>query len=254
MKPHILTEWQKRKTQGRKSLAVLIDPDHQKLRHLELIIDLSIKSNVDYFFLGGSLIFQDRLEESIKLIRENSRIPVVLFPGSGFQISLNADALLFLSLISGRNPEYLIGKQVEASARLHASSLEVISTGYMLIDGKSNNTAAYISQTQPIPYDKPEIAQATALAGQFLGLKTIFMDAGSGARQTVPLDMVTKLSRVLEVPLVIGGGIRDGENAYQILRAGADVIVVGNAIEEDPSLIRSLSHAVQEAVSLSAKK
>lgn len=231
---------------GIKSLAVLIDPDHQKLKNLEVLIEQCNKSSVDYFFVGGSLVIQDRVEETIKLIRENSEIPIVLFPGSGFQVSLQADAVLFLSLVSGRNPDFLIGRHVETAPKLYASKLEVISTSYMLIDGKSNNTAAYMSNTQVIPYNKPEIAQATALAAEYLGMKLCFMDAGSGALQTVSAEMIQAVRKVTHTPLIVGGGICEAETANQILKAGADIIVVGNALEQDPFLVRSLTACVKE--------
>ncbi|HRH99487.1 MAG TPA: geranylgeranylglyceryl/heptaprenylglyceryl phosphate synthase [Saprospiraceae bacterium] len=254
MVDQFIRELQKKKSLGIKSLAVLIDPDHQKLKNLDTILELSAKYQVDYFFLGGSLIVQDRIEECIKLIRENTQIPVFLFPGNGFQLSAQADALLFLSLLSGRNPDYLIGKHVEAAPKLMVSKIEVIPTAYMLIDGGKSNTAAYISQTIPIPHDKAEIAQTTALAGQFLGMKLVFMDAGSGAKRPVSSDMIQKVSKVVEIPLIIGGGIRDAETAHQSFRAGADLVVVGNAIEEDPFLIRSLMAAAKEMNLISYKK
>lgn len=251
---HIYKGLLNKKAKGIKSFAILIDPDHQKLKNLEVLIDQANKNSVDYFFIGGSLVLQDRVEETIKLIRENSEIPIVLFPGNGFQVSTQADAILFLSLISGRNADFLIGRQVETAPKLHASKLEVISTGYMLIDGKASNTAAYMSHTQAIPAEKSEIAQATALAGEYLGMKLIFMDAGSGALKTVSEDMIHRVNKSVQIPLLIGGGIRDAEKAYDILKAGADVIVVGNALEEDPFLVRSISAAVKEFSKVDVKR
>ncbi|HOJ89936.1 MAG TPA: geranylgeranylglyceryl/heptaprenylglyceryl phosphate synthase [Saprospiraceae bacterium] len=251
---HIYKGLLNKKAKGIKSFAILIDPDHQKLKNLEVLIDQANKYSVDYFFIGGSLVLQDRVEETIKLIRENSEIPIVLFPGNGFQVSIQADAILFLSLISGRNADFLIGRQVETAPKLHASKLEVISTGYMLIDGKASNTAAYMSHTQAIPAEKSEIAQATALAGEYLGMKLIFMDAGSGALKTVSEDMIHRVNKSVQIPLLIGGGIRDAEKAYDILKAGADVIVVGNALEEDPFLVRSISAAVKEFSKVDMKR
>ncbi|MGB3084008.1 MAG: geranylgeranylglyceryl/heptaprenylglyceryl phosphate synthase, partial [Saprospiraceae bacterium] len=190
MSKWILKEIQKKKSLGIKSLAVLIDPDYSKIRNLETTIELSNESKVDYFFIGGSLVMQDRMDECVKLIRETSNIPIVLFPGSTFQIHAQADALLFLSLLSGRNADYLIGKQVESSMRLFGSKLEIISTAYLLIDGKNSNTASYISQTLPIPNNKPDIALATAMAGQMLNMQLVYLDAGSGAQEPVPVNMI----------------------------------------------------------------
>ncbi|NOT37557.1 MAG: geranylgeranylglyceryl/heptaprenylglyceryl phosphate synthase [Saprospiraceae bacterium] len=245
MRESIYLQLIERKAIQKKSFAVLIDPDHLKINNLETIIKISNKCKVDYFFIGGSLILQDRLEETLRLIKENSLIPTVLFPGNGFQISNNADALLFLSLVSGRNPEYLIGKQIEAAPKLRMTSLEIISTAYMLIDGMNSNTASYISQTQPIPHNKPEVALATALAAQYLGFKTIFMDAGSGAKASISTDMVQRVAQMSEVPLIIGGGITSGQKAKELYQAGADLIVIGNAIEKDPSLIAEITSMIE---------
>ena len=251
---HIYNELLQKKSLGIKSFAILIDPDHQKLKNLEIVIEQANKYGADYFFIGGSLVLQDRIEEAIKLIRENSEIPVILFPGSGFQISIQADAILFLSLLSGRNADFIIGRHVEVAPRLHASKLEVISTAYLLIDGKSSNTACYMSHTLPIPHDKPEIAQATALAAEYLGMKLIFMDAGSGANMTVSTDMIHKVQKSVQCPLFIGGGIIDAEKAYDILKAGADLIVIGNVLEEDPFLVRSFCSVVKEFSNIEVKK
>jgi len=244
MSNYLITSLTKKKSIGIKSLAILIDPDHLKVKNLEKILLEAQKCQVDYFFVGGSLILQDRLEESIKLIRELTKTPIILFPGSGFQISQQADALLFLSLVSGRNADFLIGKQVEIAPKLYHTKLEIIPTAYLLIDGKQSNTAAYISQTQPIPRDKPEIAVATVLAAQFLGMKLVYLDAGSGALALVSEEMISKVSNVIDVPLIVGGGIKDGLSATKVLNSGADLIVVGNAIEENPKLIQEMSYAV----------
>ncbi len=230
---------------GIKSLAVLIDPDHYKLSQLECLIRVSEEHQVDYFFVGGSLILQDRLPETLKLIRELSRIPIILFPGSGFQIHYNADALLFLSVVSGRNADFLIGKQVEAAPTIRHTRLETIGTAYMLIDGRSSNTASYISHTMPIPFDKPEIAVATALASQYLGFKLVYADAGSGAKQSIPPEMVMRLREVLDIPLVVGGGIRDLAAAKSLLQNGADIIVIGNALESNPNWIADIAPLVK---------
>ena len=244
----------KKKSLGIKSLAVLIDPDYLKLKNLEQTLLLSNQQGVDYFFLGGSLILQDRMEETIKLIREMTNIPIILFPGNGQQIHSRADAILLLSLLSGRNPDYLIGKHVESAMRLKASQLEVLSTAYLLIDGAQANTAAYISQTQPIPANKPDIALATAMAGELLNMQLLYLDAGSGARKPVSETMIKKISDHIRLPLIVGGGIRDTETAYSILQAGADVIVVGNLFEEDPKQIKSIAALVKNQSPLQVKR
>jgi len=254
MQKNILNQLLKKKRLGIRSLAVLIDPDHQKIRNIDEIISEANAHAVDYFFLGGSLVLQDRMDEVLKLIREQSNIPSIIFPGSGFQINIQADALLFLSLVSGRNPEFLIGKQVEVAPKLYSSKIEVISTAYLLIDGGSSNTASYISQTLPIPHDKIEIAVATALASQFLGFQLLFMDAGSGARRNVSAELINKVSEVCDQPLIVGGGIKNGEQAYNMLKAGADVLVIGNAIEENPLLIREISAAVKQINALDLRR
>lgn len=235
---------QQAKANQQKKFAVLIDPDKVKTQYIHEIIDLALVSKVDYFFLGGSLIVDDELNQCLLAIKEHTNIPTILFPGSTMQVNHNADAILFLSLISGRNPDLLIGRQVEAAPMLMRSPLEVIPTGYILIDGGIGTSVLYMSNTQPIPANKTEIALCTALAGELLGLKLIFMDAGSGAKMPINEKMIRKVSSHLSIPLVVGGGIRTPERAVASASAGADVIVVGNAIEKDPTLIMEISSAV----------
>ncbi len=242
----IYQSWLQKKSAGIKSLAVLIDPDTSKLKHIIQRLELAEKYQVDYFFLGGSLILQDSLEHTVQLIRKHTNIPIILFPGNGFQLTEQADALLFMSLISGRNPEYLIGKQVEIAPKLLTSKLEIISTGYVLIDGASSNTASYMSHTMPIPRDRVDIALATSFAGQLMGFQCIYLDAGSGALETVNEIIIQKISKHINLPLIIGGGIKEAETAFQKYSVGADIVVVGNAIEEDPTLIYSLCKATKE--------
>lgn len=233
-----------KKEQGEKLFAILIDPDKQKNSDLLLIIKNANESNVDYFFVGGSLLINDNLNDCIKTIKDNSKIPVILFPGNAMQINQNADGILFLSLISGRNSELLIGKQVITAPILKQTALEVMSTGYMLIDSGKPTTASYMSNTMPIPRDKIGIATSTAIAGEYLGLKLIYMDGGSGAEQPIKIDMIKKVSSSIKIPLIIGGGICSAKKAIDNCKAGADLIVVGNAIEEDPSLILDISQAI----------
>ncbi|UAY52523.1 geranylgeranylglyceryl/heptaprenylglyceryl phosphate synthase [Ferruginibacter albus] len=238
---HSLTE---RKKQGKKSFAVLIDPDKVNNSSMEQLIDLSVAAKVDYFFVGGSLVISNYVDDCIKLIKANCNIPVVLFPGSPSQVSKFADALLYLSLISGRNAELLIGQHVMSAPVIKQSGLEIMPTGYMVIDGGAPTTVSYISNASPIPSDKNEIAMCTAMAGEMLGMQLIYMDAGSGAKKAIPEGMIQRVAQSIEVPLIIGGGIIHPEKAYVNCKAGADVIVVGNAIEKDASLIKEMAAAV----------
>ena len=232
------------KTKNKKKFVVLIDPDGLKTDNIDQIITIANSAKVDYFFVGGSLIVDDSMDFCIKTIRQACDVPIILFPGSPTQIHNGADAILFLSLISGRNPELLIGKHVEAAPILAKTQLEVLPTGYMLIDSGRQTTASYMSNTFPIPANKNEIAVCTALAGQLLGLKLIFMDAGSGAKNPVREEMIAAVNQHISIPLIVGGGIKTPEKAYRNVKAGADVIVVGNAIEKDPSVLIELADAV----------
>ena len=231
-------------TQGKKLFAILIDPDKQRNSDLLSTIQKANSANVDCFFVGGSLLLNDNLRECIKTIKENSSIPVLLFPGSELQINKDADGILFLSLISGRNPDLLIGKQVTTAPILKETNLEVISTGYMLIESGKATTASYMSNTLPIPRDKNGIASSTAIAGEYLGMKLIYMDGGSGAQNSIESEMIKHVSSSINIPLIIGGGICSKEKAIEICKVGADIIVVGNAIEKNPDLITEISEAI----------
>lgn len=233
-----------RKATGKKSFAVLIDPDKVSLSRLDVLIKQSVDAGVDFFFMGGSLVLTDNLDESILHIKKNCKIPVVLFPGNPSQLSRHADALLYLSLISGRNADLLIGQHVISAPAVKQSGLEVISTGYMVIDGGAPTTVSYISNATPIPADKEDIALCTAMAGEMLGKKVIYMDAGSGAKVPITEGMIQKVAQNIGIPLIVGGGIREPEKAYLNVKAGADVVVVGNAIEKEASLIREIAAAV----------
>jgi len=226
---------------GRKQLAVLIDPDKSGQERLHHLADSCNTAAVDFIFVGGSLMTSNYLEDCLAILKNNTAIPLVLFPGDIMQISAKADAMLLLSLISGRNPDLLIGKHVVAAPYLKECGLELIPTGYMLIESGNTTTALYMSGTLPIPSNKPDIAVCTAMAGEMLGLKTIYMDAGSGAQFTINSDMISAVKQKINIPLIVGGGIRDAATASSIAQAGADVVVVGNAIETDSSLIRQIS-------------
>jgi phosphoglycerol geranylgeranyltransferase len=224
-----------------KKFAVLFDPDKMRLGKMEQTLQLAVDCQVDYFFVGGSLIVNNMLDDLLQTIREQCHIPLILFPGNSFQLSYRADAILFLSLISGRNPELLIGQHVISAPFLKMSPLEVISTGYMLIDGGVPTAVQYISNTSPIPYNKSDIAACTALAGEMLGLKMIYLEAGSGAQRPVSKDMIETVSNTVQIPLIVGGGIRTPEKVAENYQAGADLIVVGNILETDPGLMRELA-------------
>lgn len=233
-----------RKRLGKKSFAVLIDPDKVNDEKMGQLIELAVGAKVDYLFVGGSLVISNYLDECVQFIKRSCNIPVILFPGSPNQVSKYADSLLYLSLISGRNPELLIGQHVVSAPVVKQSGLEIMSTGYMVIDGGAPTTVSYISNAAPLPADKNEIAMCTAMAGEMLGMKLIYMDAGSGAKRAITESMIEKVSSCISVPLIVGGGITEPEKAYLNCKAGADVIVVGNAIEKDENLIMEMAAAV----------
>lgn len=225
-------------------IAVLVDPDKQSIAELSALVETAVRCRVDYFFVGGSLLLENNLSATVKTIKAHCSIPVVLFPGNNYQLCEEADALLLLSLISGRNPEYLIGQHVVAAPLIKESGIEVVPTGYLLIDGGKISTTSYITQTVPIPADKPDVAVATALAGEQLGLKMIYLEAGSGAENPVSVEMISAVKKNVSLPLIVGGGIRNGAQAEAACQAGADIIVVGNILEKKPALLMELTLAV----------
>lgn len=224
----------------------MLDPDKVEQDAFKDLLFQSVENRVDYFFVGGSLITNYVLREVIALIREYTNIPAILFPGNSLHVEPSADAILFLSLISGRNPEFLIGQHVVAAPILKQSGLEILPTGYMLVDSGAQTTVSYISNTMPLPYDKPGVAACTAMAGEMLGLKLMYMDAGSGARRPVSPEMIAAVRKAVDTPIIVGGGINTVEKAHQALQAGADVIVVGNGIEARPSLLPDIAEVVRQ--------
>jgi len=229
-----------RNREGIKSLALLIDPEKiDKQPSLDLLNQLSHGLLIDFFFAGGSLVNTKRLDQCLRRLKEVTKgnVPVVLFPGSVMQLSEEADAILFLTLISGRNPDLLIGQHVLAAPTLSKSKLEVLPVGYMLINGGASTSVEYMSQTIPIPHNKPDIAVATAMAGKFLGLPFFYLDAGSGASLPVSKKMIRAVSKEVQCPLLVGGGIQSLKEAKDAWNAGADVLVIGNGAEKNPSLI-----------------
>ncbi|MCC6817387.1 MAG: geranylgeranylglyceryl/heptaprenylglyceryl phosphate synthase [Bacteroidia bacterium] len=224
----------------KRALAVLIDPDQPANTVLNIVQQCSL-NHVDFIFVGGSLVTAGVLSETLKIVKDNFNNPVYIFPGNEFMIDDLADGILFLSLISGRNPEYLIGKQIVAAPMLAQSNLDVVPTAYILIDGGKETSVSYISNTKPIPSDKSDIAIATALAGKLMGMKCIYMDAGSGALKHISPKMINAVKKSVDLPLVIGGGIRNAETATQVYKAGADIIVIGNGAEADHSIIEEIA-------------
>ena len=230
----------------KKSFALLIDPDNvSELECIELL-HLAESAAVDFLFIGGSLITGNNLGRVVEICKSNTQIPVILFPGSSLHIDTEADAILFLSLISGRNPDFLIGQHILAAPILKRSRLEILPTGYMLVDTGKQTTVSFISNTTPIPYDKPDVAACIAMAGEMLGLQIIYMDGGSGAEKPISPQMVSAVRKAIDAPLIVGGGINSPEKVQIALKAGADVIVVGNAIEKDSGLILKITQTIKE--------
>jgi phosphoglycerol geranylgeranyltransferase len=228
------------KKQQKKALAVLIDPD-QGAEAVLNTAQLCQLYGVDFIFVGGSLITDGVLKDTLKIIKQNYFGLVFIFPGNELMIDEQADGILLLSLLSGRNPEFLIGKHVVAAPNLIKSKLDIVPTAYLLIDGGKETSVSYISNTKPIPADKPDIALATALAGQLLGMQCLYMDAGSGALQPISVQMIQKIKQQIKIPIIIGGGIKTAETALNIYKAGADLIVIGNGVEDNQSLIETIS-------------
>ncbi len=234
---------------SRKKLAVLIDPDKPTDAQIISIVEKAKAADVDFFFVGGSLLVTDSLDHCIKLIKANCDIPVLIFPGNSLQISKYCDGFLLLSLISGRNAEMLIGRHVIAAPYLKLYGNEIIPTGYMLIDSGKATSVSYMSDTTPIPHDKDDIALCTAIAGEMLGLKLIYLEAGSGALIPVSTSMISKVSQMIKIPLIVGGGIKTPEMAAEAVKAGADVIVIGTAFEKEPDMLKQFAEAIHGVLS-----
>lgn len=220
---------------------LLLDPD--KLGHnpyREILVKQLSHHSFDLVLVGGSLLHDGGFDERMNWLREQVKCPLVLFPGSPVQIHPSVDAVLFLSLVSGRNAEYLIGQHVVAAARIRELNLETIATGYMLIDGGKPTTASYMSNSAPIPHDKPGIASATAMASEMLGMACIYLDAGSGALRPVSMEMIQAVRSSVKLPIIVGGGIKSSTQMQQAFDAGADWVVIGSWLEESPELIANL--------------
>lgn len=230
----------------KKKLVILIDPDKHSNQSLEKTCKKVQNSIIDFIMVGGSLV-NDKLDHAIMLIKQFTNKPVVLFPGSLFQLTNKVDAVLLLSLISGRNPEFLIGNHIHAAPYLKQSGVEVIPTGYMLLDGGNVTSVQYISNTMPIPQDKPELARATAMAGELLGLKQIYLEAGSGAKNCVCPGIIADVRKHIDIPIIVGGGIKSTEHIIETFSAGADVIVIGSAFEQNIEMLSALKkHSINQ--------
>lgn len=239
---------------GTGQIALLIDPekatDEQALRELIRKADFA---GVHFFFVGGSTVLRKDIERVVHLIKETSSIPVLLFPGASHQLSPEADALLFLNLISGRNPDFLIGHHVQCAEEVLGMNIEVIPTGYILIDGGRLTSVAYVSQTTPIPREKLSIARQTAIAGHLMGQRLLYFDAGSGALKPVPAELVKEIRETLPNPVIVGGGIRDISTIETMRDAGANVIVIGNKIEEDLDFLLDIKAFIERTSSIARK-
>ncbi|RKS25985.1 putative glycerol-1-phosphate prenyltransferase [Flavobacterium endophyticum] len=231
---NIYNEILQSKIQGKKLLAILLDPDKVALDSLENIIPKINQSPATHIFIGGSLVLTNTIDVIIRELKEKTKLPIVLFPGNPSQISIEAHGILFLTLLSGRNPDFLIEHQVKAAPILKKSNLEIISTGYILIESGNQTAVASVSKTIPLPRHNTEIAVATSLAGEFLGNKLIYLEAGSGAELPVPLDTISLVSKNIKIPLIVGGGIKNMQGIKDAYTAGADLVVIGTAFENDP--------------------
>lgn len=240
----LLADIQKNITNDRKMFALLVDPDKQNESNLlRLTEKINLPAGPDIVLVGGSLLFSN-IDATVATLKRNTQKPVVLFPGSAMQVTNKADGILLLSLISGRNPDFLIGQHVLAAPALAQSGIEILPTGYMLIGEENYTSVRYISNTMPIPYNKTDIAVATALAGQMLGLKALYLEGGSGAAKPVSAEMIAAVRRAVSLPLIVGGGLRSAADVETALQAGADIVVVGTSIESNYALVEEIARAV----------
>lgn len=240
MKPGIFQSIIRSKKKNKKLFAVLVDPDKFSAE----IIQEADKSKVDFIFVGGSNVKNGNFHQCVNTICKITNIPLVIFPGSSEQISEKADAILLLSLISGRNPDYLIGEHIRAAQQLQKSKLEIIPTGYILIGGGKRISIQKVTRTSPINGSDKNLAVSTAIAGALLGMKMIYLEAGSGAKNILNISIVKAIKKNISVPIIVGGGIDSPEKAIGLCNSGADMIVVGNAIEKDATLVKKISKAI----------
>ena len=225
---------------------VLIDPDRKNDHTIENQITLANDSDVDAIFVGGSLMMDSKCAQRVKKIKALSNIPVIFFPGGVGQLNPHYDAILFMSILSGRNPHYLIGEQVIAAPLIKDMGIETISTGYILIDGGAQSTVEFMSGTKPIPMERTDITVAHALAGQYLGMDLIYLEAGSGAKNPVPISMIEAVNEAIDGHLIVGGGINTPEKAESAVKAGASIVVTGTAIENNLNIMKEFSDAIHK--------
>ena len=230
---NIYAEILKSKSNHKKLLAILLDPDKIEWNNLDVITAKINTSPATHILVGGSVVITERIDDYVQAIKENCSLPVILFPGNPSQISIHADGILFLSLISGRNPDFLIGHHVEAAPILINTDLEIIPTSYIIVESGSRTAVSRVSLTDPMTIDNPEQILNTALAGQMLGHKLIYLEAGSGAENPIPGSIIKMVSHAIKVPLIVGGGIRDKHGIEAAYKAGADMVVIGTAFEND---------------------
>lgn len=231
-----------------KLLAILIDPDKCNQEQLAKLSNDAQQGWIHLFLIGGSLLFKNQVKEIVDYLKQHCNIPVIIFPGNPSQIYDGADGLLLLSLISGRNADLLIGRHVEAAPSIKQSGLEVLPTGYILIDGGKTTSVSYMSNTTPIPSDKSDIAVATAIAGELLGLKAIYLEAGSGAKNPVSTEIIQRVSKAVDIPIIVGGGIRNVEQVEKAFDSGAQVVVIGTAVENNSDLISMIGASMRNFV------
>ncbi len=234
---------------GKRFIAVLIDPEKcTDDKALKVLLEKASFAKIDFLFIGGSTVTRKEFDKAINLIRNLTKIPLVIFPGSAQQISSKADAILYLSLLSGRNPDFLIGHHIQSATELYDMDIEVIPTAYLLIDGGTQSSVAYVSQTTPIPRDQKSIVKQTAIAGKLMGKSLIYLDAGSGAKFNVPSSMIEELT-FLNIPIIVGGGIRDTNTIRDLHDAGANVVVIGNKIEDEIDFLLDINNYKSNLIS-----
>ena len=229
-------------TNGSKKIALLIDPDKTQGEWLQFVCKKAESVGIDMILVGGSILWQS-IQNTVMQIKKECSIPVILFPGNGMQVCDNADGILFMSLISGRNPDFLIGQQVLAAPMIKQTKLEVLPTGYLLIESGKTTAVEYMSNTKPIPANKIDIAVATVLAGEMLGLKQFYLEGGSGADQGITTEMIKTIRHTTSLPLIVGGGIRTIDEMKRVFNAGADIVVLGTIIEQHPEMIEAFGKA-----------
>jgi len=236
---HIYQQIVEAKIENKKLLAILLDPDKIVWNNLENLLLKINQSPATHIFVGGSIVKTDILEELLTELKQKTSLPVIIFPGDPSQISPQADAILFLALLSGRNPDYLIEYQVQAAPILRKTNLEIISTGYILIESGNETAVARVSKTEPLNRKNLDLALATAQAGEMLGNKLIYLEAGSGARKAVPVEMIRLIAQNVAIPIIVGGGIVDLQGIEDAYKAGADLVVIGTAFENNSQFFES---------------